>query len=87
MSGPAWRPELASSIMFRHDGVRGTDLLVMPEKVVVLNDQAAAVIRLCDGSRTVTEIVGELSARFPTAPVADDVPAFLHRVRREGWLR
>ncbi|GAA3822914.1 hypothetical protein GCM10022226_49230 [Sphaerisporangium flaviroseum] len=84
---PGWRPVPASSILLRHDAVRDADLLVMPERVVVLNGEAAHVVRLCDGSRTVTQIVGELSAAFPDAPVADDVPEFLRRVREEGWLR
>jgi pyrroloquinoline quinone biosynthesis protein D len=73
--------------VFRRDSVRDADLLVMPERVVVLNEQAAAVIRLCDGSRTVPEIVGELATGFAAAPVADDVSAFLHRVRGEGWVK
>ncbi|GII66567.1 hypothetical protein Skr01_66520 [Sphaerisporangium krabiense] len=87
MSGD-WRPALASSIMLRHDAVRDADLLVMPERIVVLNGQAASVVRLCDGTRTVADIVAELGAGFPPeAPVGRDVGEFLDRVRAEGWLR
>lgn len=82
-----WRPVVASSIVLRHDPVRGADLLVMPERIVSLEGEAAAVLRLCDGSRTVTEIVDRLRADFPGAPVADDVREFLGRVRAEGWVR
>ncbi|MDH6626496.1 pyrroloquinoline quinone biosynthesis protein D [Streptomyces sp. LBL] len=82
-----WQPALARSVVLRHDRVRRTDLLVLPERVVVLNGRAADVLRLCDGHRQVGEIVDELTARFPGAPVADDVPRFLDRVREEGWLR
>ncbi|MEV7011875.1 pyrroloquinoline quinone biosynthesis peptide chaperone PqqD [Streptosporangium sp. NPDC051022] len=82
-----WRPALAPAIVLRHDSVRGADLLVMPERIVVLNGEAAAVLRLCDGGRTVAEIVDELRDAFPGAPVADDVPEFLGRVRTEGWVR
>ncbi|MER5178791.1 pyrroloquinoline quinone biosynthesis peptide chaperone PqqD [Streptomyces sp. NPDC002896] len=81
-----WRPRLAPAIVLRHDRVRGVDLLVMPERVVVLSGRAAAVLALCDGERDVRGIVGELAARFPGAPVATDVPAFLQRLRAEGWL-
>lgn len=42
---------------------------------------------LCDGIRTVRAIVEELTVRFPRAPVADEVPAFLDGLRREGCLR
>ncbi|GAA3105695.1 pyrroloquinoline quinone biosynthesis peptide chaperone PqqD [Streptosporangium carneum] len=87
MTTGAWRPAVAPAVILRHDPVRGTDLLVMPERIVMLNDEAAAVLRLCDGGRTVTEIVDELRGDFPEAPVAADVPEFLAQVRAEGWVR
>ncbi|MFD5433980.1 pyrroloquinoline quinone biosynthesis peptide chaperone PqqD [Kitasatospora sp. NPDC127067] len=83
----SWRPRLAAAVVLRHDRLRGKDLLVVPERVVVLNGRAATVLWLCDGTRSVAEIVTDLAARFPGAPVATDVPGFLHRVHSEGWLR
>ncbi|MFD5859740.1 pyrroloquinoline quinone biosynthesis peptide chaperone PqqD [Streptomyces chartreusis] len=82
-----WRPALARSVVLRHDRVRGTDLLLLPERVVVLHGSAGGVLRLCDGSRAVDDIVTELGARFSDAPVADEVPEFLRTLRKEGWLR
>ncbi|MEU9115476.1 pyrroloquinoline quinone biosynthesis peptide chaperone PqqD [Streptomyces sp. NPDC048483] len=82
-----WWPVLAPAVHLRYDRVRDTDLLLLPERVVVLEGNAGAVLRLCDGERDVPEIVAELTRRFPGAPVADEVPDFLCRVREEGWLR
>ncbi|MCZ1020012.1 pyrroloquinoline quinone biosynthesis peptide chaperone PqqD [Streptomyces albulus] len=82
-----WRPALAPAVLLRHDRVRDTDLLLLPERVVVLEGSAGAVLRLCDGEREVADIVAELSRRYPDAPVAAEVPAFLGRMRGEGWLR
>ncbi|TDD84294.1 pyrroloquinoline quinone biosynthesis peptide chaperone PqqD [Actinomadura darangshiensis] len=82
-----WRPALARSIVLRHDTVRGADLLLMPERAVRLSETGGRVLRLCDGSRTVGDIVAELGEAFPGAPLDDDVPEFLDRVRAEGWLR
>ncbi len=45
----SWRPVLAHAVMLRHDPVRDTDLLLMPERVVVLRGHAGSVVRLCDG--------------------------------------
>ncbi|MEV6841431.1 pyrroloquinoline quinone biosynthesis peptide chaperone PqqD [Streptomyces sp. NPDC051133] len=73
--------------MLRHDRVRGTDLLILPERVVVLTGDAGTVVDLCDGTRTVQGIVDELAERFPGAPVVTDVPCFLDRLRQEGWLK
>lgn len=82
-----WRPVLARSVMLRHDRVRGADLLLLPERVVVLRGNAGSVLRLCDGRHEVPEIVTELGERFPGAPVSREVPAFLTALRKEGWLR
>ncbi|WP_406341622.1 pyrroloquinoline quinone biosynthesis peptide chaperone PqqD [Streptomyces sp. NBC_00648] len=81
-----WRPVLSRSVLLRHDRVRGADLLVLPERVVVLRGAAGHIVRLCDGSHDVQGIVDELGARFPDAPVADEVPVFLGKLRGEGWL-
>ncbi|MEU6143726.1 pyrroloquinoline quinone biosynthesis peptide chaperone PqqD [Streptomyces sp. NPDC047081] len=82
-----WRPVLDRSVVLRHDQVRGTDLLLLPERVVVLHGSAGPVLGLCDGSRVVDDIVAELGAWFPGAPVAREVPEFLAALRKEGWLR
>ena len=86
-AGGGWSPALSRSVMLRHDRVRGTDLLLMPERVVVLRGSAGAVLRLCDGRREVAAIVAELAERFPGASVATEVPEFLGRLREEGWIR
>ncbi|MGW2747257.1 pyrroloquinoline quinone biosynthesis peptide chaperone PqqD [Streptomyces sp. NPDC001450] len=82
----AWRPAIARGVLLRHDPVRDTDLLLLPERVVVLHGRAGTVLRRCDGSRTVAGIVAELSAEYPGAPVAVEVPHFLAGLRKEGWL-
>ncbi|MCZ0985820.1 pyrroloquinoline quinone biosynthesis protein PqqD [Streptomyces diastatochromogenes] len=82
----AWRPALARGVLPRHDPVRDADLLLLPERVVVLHGRAGAVLARCDGSRTVAGIVAELSAEYPGAPVAAEVPDFLAGLRKEGWL-
>jgi pyrroloquinoline quinone biosynthesis protein D len=83
----SWRPVLSCGVVLRHDRVRGTDLLLLPERVVVLRGSAGPVVRLCDGTRAVGGIVAELGERYPGAPVADEVPDFLAALRKEGWLR
>ncbi|MGW1051835.1 pyrroloquinoline quinone biosynthesis peptide chaperone PqqD [Streptomyces sp. NPDC001118] len=87
LRGRPWRPVLARGVVLRHDPVRGADLLLLPERVVVLDGSAGGVLRLCDGVRDVPAVVAELAAHHPGAPVAAEVPEFLHRLRKEGWLR
>lgn len=82
-----WKPVLSRSVVFRRDRVRDADLLVLPERVVVLQGNAGSIVRLCDGVRDVDEIVAELAEQHPGAPVAEEVPVFLRRLRKEGWLK
>jgi|SRR4051794_20336953 pyrroloquinoline quinone biosynthesis protein D len=73
---PSGRPRLARHVRLSFDRARERDVLLRPECVVVLNGTGAAILGLCDGDRTVTEIVEELRGRY--AGVAEaDVQRFL----------
>ena len=52
------------------DRVRQQSVLLYPEGVMLLNDTGAAILELCDGERTVGEILTELRDRYNR--VADD---------------
>jgi pyrroloquinoline quinone biosynthesis protein D len=70
----------------RYEEVRQTDLLLLPERVVKLNPTGAAILRLCDGRRTVREIVLELESRFKQAGLENEVLEFLSNVSLQGWV-
>jgi pyrroloquinoline quinone biosynthesis protein D len=70
----------------RYEEKRKLDLLLLPERVVKLNSTGAAILRLCDGTRTVQEIVQELELRFEKAGLDNDVLEFLRRVFEQGWI-
>ncbi len=73
------RPRLARHVRLTYDRVRQQHILLHPETVVVLNGSGAAIIELCDGKRTVAEIVAELGARYRSVP-DDEVRLFLTRL-------
>lgn len=70
----------------RFDKVRETHVLMVPETVVMLGDSAAEILTLCDGSRSIDDIIGELSARYPDADLAQDVKDFLKEAAHERWI-
>ena len=73
------RPRLARQVRLEWDPVREQQVLLAPEGVLVLNQTGAAIVGLCDGERTVVEIVEELRGRYNR--VADDeVRDFLARL-------
>ena len=83
----AWRPALAPSVLLRYDRVRDAELLLMPERAVLLSPEGGRILRLCDGRRSVSGVIADLAADYPDAPLDADVPEFLARIRAEGWLR
>jgi pyrroloquinoline quinone biosynthesis protein D len=75
----AGRPRLAAHVRLTFDRVRQRHVLLAPETVSVLNGTGATIVGLCDGRRTVAEIVSELHGRYDR--VADDeVRLFLSRL-------
>ena len=80
------RPAQARKARLRYEEVRQADLLLLPERVVKLNPTGAAILRLCDGQRTVREIVQELESQFGQTGLENDVLEFLSNVSAQGWV-
>jgi pyrroloquinoline quinone biosynthesis protein D len=79
-------PKLATKAMLKHDNVRDVELLLLPERVVLLNTSGAAILGLCDGSRTVRQVVAQLEQDFQAADLTNDVLTFLKDARGRGWV-
>jgi pyrroloquinoline quinone biosynthesis protein D len=73
------RPRLAPHVRLTFDSARQRHVLLAPEAVSVLNGTGAAILGLCDGERTVAEIVAELHRRYGRV-VDDEVRLFLERL-------
>jgi pyrroloquinoline quinone biosynthesis protein D len=80
-------PELRRGVRLSFDHVRETHVLLFPEGVLVPNTTAAAVLELCDGARTVTDIAAVLGMRFTGVREQDvlDVLARLGERRVVAW--
>jgi pyrroloquinoline quinone biosynthesis protein D len=65
------RPRLARHVRLTFDPARERHVLLRPECVVVLNRTGAAILGLCDGQRTVAEIVDDLRSRYDRVAEAD----------------
>ena len=73
------RPHLARRVRLEWDPVRERHVLLEPEGVLVLNQTGATILGLCDGERTVVEIVEELRGRYDRV-AGDEVQNFLSRL-------
>ncbi len=58
------RPRLARHVRLTFDPARERHVLLAPEAVSVLNGTGATILGLCDGQRTVAEIVAELHGQY-----------------------
>ena len=83
---PGDRPALWRLARLQYDHVRQQTALLYPEGLLLLNDSGTAILSLCDGSRTVEQIVAELSRRVGQ-DVHDDVVEYLDALIERGLVR
>jgi pyrroloquinoline quinone biosynthesis protein D len=65
------------------------DLLLIPEGALRLKGPARTIVELCNGERTLSEIVAELQRHYPSAEPArieTEAMALLARLRDRGAL-
>ncbi len=73
------RPVLVRHVRKRYDPKRERHVLLAPESVIVLNPTGSDILELCDGVRTVSDIVAALAQRYDRV-VDDEVHGFLAKL-------
>jgi len=73
------RPRLAPGVRLHFDATRNAWVLLGPERIIETEGPASEILRRCDGSRTVAQIVDELAAVYTAdrAEIAGDVTDML----------
>jgi pyrroloquinoline quinone biosynthesis protein D len=81
-------PFLPRSVKLVEDRARGRWVLNAPERVVVPDDTALEILRLCDGARTVDAICDVLAKRYDAMPetIRADVIELLQELADKGLL-
>jgi pyrroloquinoline quinone biosynthesis protein D len=74
---------------FRFDAVRQAWVVLMPERLLLPDEQAVAVLQLVDGCRDANAIVADLALRYeaPPAVIAADVLKMLQDLVDKKVLR
>ncbi|WP_415879270.1 pyrroloquinoline quinone biosynthesis peptide chaperone PqqD [Methylomonas sp. TEB] len=62
-------------------------VILYPEGMVELNQSSAEILKLCDGSRMLAQIVCELEEKFATSGLTDDITNFLNVALQNGWIK
>lgn len=92
-------PKLVSKARLKYDKVRKKHLLLLPERVVVLNETAASILSLCDGERSLRNIAESLRESLRVRAEAEstsdlpdlnrmeaDISEFIQKLTEQGWV-
>jgi coenzyme PQQ biosynthesis protein PqqD len=83
------RPRLAAKARLRFDRKGQRYMLLYPEKGLVLNDTAAAIVKLCTGEHTVLAIIDTLAGDYADRPrerIEREVLTFLQALAERGLM-
>lgn len=82
------KPRLASKARLQIDRVSGEPVLLYPEGVVLLNATGEAILRLCDGTRSFSEILARLSVAYhtPTEQLEDDLSEYILKLHEQSLV-
>lgn len=82
------RPRLAPGVRLHFDQARNAWVLLGPERVIETEGPASEILRRCDGSRTVSQIIDELAAVYNAdrAVIAGDVTDMLRELMAKRML-
>jgi pyrroloquinoline quinone biosynthesis protein D len=84
----ASRPILPRHARLKFDETRQVWVILAPERVLAPDEIAVEVLHLCDGARSVAEMVDELAAKYAAdrADISTDVVAMLQDLADKGFL-
>ena len=83
---PEAKPALGRGFRLQWEPAQKAHVLLYPEGMVKLNGSAGEILKRCDGSRTVGEIVSDLETTFATTGLEKDVTAFMSVALEKRWL-
>jgi pyrroloquinoline quinone biosynthesis protein D len=84
----ASRPVLPRHAKLKFDETRQLWVVLAPERVLAPDDTAVEILQLCDGVRSVRQIVDQLAAKYVAerAAIGADVIAMLQDLADKGFL-
>jgi pyrroloquinoline quinone biosynthesis protein D len=86
---PTSKPRLPRHVKLREDVGRNRTVVLSPERVFSPNPVAIAVLKLCDGQRSVADIAAELAKTYdaPTDLILKDIVAMLTDLAAKGVVQ
>jgi pyrroloquinoline quinone biosynthesis protein D len=84
----ASRPVLPRHARLRFDDVRQRWVILAPERVLAPDETAVEILQLCDGARSVEQMIDQLAAKYSAdrEAIGTDVIAMLQDLADKGFL-
>jgi pyrroloquinoline quinone biosynthesis protein D len=84
----ASRPVLPRHARLKFDETRKVWVILAPERILAPDEIAVEVLQLCDGVRSVADMVEHLAAKYaaPREAISTDVIAMLQDLADKGFL-
>jgi pyrroloquinoline quinone biosynthesis protein D len=84
----ASRPVLPRHAKLRFDETRQRWVILAPERVLAPDEIAVEILQLCDGARSVAQMIDQLAAKYAAerAAIGADVVAMLQDLADKGFL-
>lgn len=85
---PMGRPKLLAFVRLQYDKARDRWVIQAPERVLVLDETGKEIVELCNGERSIEEIVDQLASTYdaPRDVIEHDVNAVIQVLRDKGVL-
>ncbi|WP_184082751.1 pyrroloquinoline quinone biosynthesis peptide chaperone PqqD [Afipia massiliensis] len=82
------RPVLARHAKLKFDEARQVWVILVPERVLAPDEIAVEILQLCDGVRSVDQIIDVLAAKYAAdrGLIGTDVIAMLRDLAEKGFL-
>ena len=81
------RPRLNKLFRLQWEEVQQAYVLLYPEGMVKLNQSAAEILKHCDGTRTVDQIISELEQQFNEKNLRDPIEGMLRAAFEKDWIQ
>jgi pyrroloquinoline quinone biosynthesis protein D len=82
------RPAFPRHVKLRFDKVRERWIILVPERVLVPDEISIEVLQLCDGQRSIADVVALLAEKFVADPalIMGDCLTLLQDLADKGYL-
>jgi pyrroloquinoline quinone biosynthesis protein D len=88
LPAPDKRPRLAKRARLHIDPVSGNPVLMHQEAILMLNCTGYEILKLCDGTHTLPELIKVLESRYRDSGsiLAQDVPEYVEAINQKGLI-